>query len=58
MTGNKEMVGPAASVPIRVFIGYDADVVNDYPLKLIPGIGDQRAVKDVDDLDHTDGDEE
>lgn len=58
MAGDQEMVCSVASIPERVFIGDDADVISDDVLKLRAREGDERIVNVADDIGDADGDEE
>lgn len=52
------MVGTEASVPVRVPISHDGDVVRDQSFQGSPIIGDVRFVEEVHDVDYAEGEEE
>ena len=44
MARNEEMVGSLASIPIRILVSHDIDVVKKHIVKLFSGEGHERPV--------------
>ena len=55
MARNREMVSSLSSIPVRVLIRYNTNIISDQSLELITSEGDARLVDIVDDIGHAYG---
>lgn len=58
MARNEEMVGSEASIPIRILVSHNIDVVKKNFVKLFPRVGHERPVYVMNDVGDADGEEE
>jgi hypothetical protein len=55
MARNQEMISSFTSIPVRVLVGYNTNIILDQTLQFITRIRDNRLVDIADDIGHAYG---